>query len=77
MNSVKSETSKYFGNNFSILKKEQLSEKFRNPLINNNLLEEKKLIQEEKNKLVNEDIISGKKILKEINVFRDKKLKRK
>ena len=77
MESVKMETSKYFGNNFSILKKEQLSKKFRNPLINNNLLEEKKLIQEEKNKLVNEDIISGKKILKEINVFRDKKLKRK
>ena len=75
--SVKSETSKYFGNNFSILKKEQFSEKFRNPLINNNLLNENKFIKEENNKIIKEDIISGKKILNEIYFLKAKKSKRK
>ena len=77
LESVKSETSKYFGNNFSILKKEQFSEKFRNPLINNNLLNENKFIKEENNKIIKEDIISGKKILNEIYILKAKKSKRK
>ena len=77
MNSVKLETDKYFGNNFSILRKEQFSAKFRNPLLNNNFLGEKNLIKEEKYKEIKEDIISGKSILNEINLGKIKSSKRK
>lgn len=72
MNSVKSETSKYFGNNFSILRKEHFSAKFRNPLLNNNLLNEKNNTKEEKYKKIKEDIISGQIILNEIDIFKRK-----
>ena len=72
IDSLKSESNKYFANNFSILRKEQFSAKFRNPLINNNLLNEQKLITEEKSKKIKEDIISGKSILNEINLYKIK-----
>ena len=77
LDSLKLESTKCFGNNFSILRKEQFSAKFRNPLLNNNLLNEKKLVTEEKSKKINEDIISGQGILKEINLDKIKKSGRK
>ena len=77
LNSVKLETNKYFGSNFSILRKEHFSDKFRNPLLNNNLLSEQNLVKEEKYKKINEDIISGKGILDEIYLAKIKNVKRK
>ena len=77
MESVKLETIKYFGNNFSILGKEKFSEKYRNPLLNNNLLNERNSIKEEKYNIIKEDIISGKSILNEINHRKIQNIKRK
>ena len=68
MNSVKFESNKFFGNNFSLLRKEKFSAQYRNPLLNNNLLSDDiKIIKEEKYKKIREDIIAGKAILNEIN----------
>ena len=75
--SVKFESSKYFGNNFSILKKEKFSAKYRNPLLNNNLLSDRNIAKEEKYNKIKEDIISGKSILNEINLGKIKNAKRK
>ena len=65
MNSIKSESEKYFGNDFALIKKEKFFEKYRNPL-NNELFNEKKEIKEENFKKIKEDIISGQEILNEI-----------
>ena len=65
MNSIKSESGKYFGNDFALIKKENFFEKYRNPL-NNELFNEKKEIKEENFKKIKEDIISGQEILNEI-----------
>ena len=46
-----------------IVGKEKFSEKYRNPLLNNNLLNERNSIKEEKYNIIKEDIISGKSIL--------------
>ena len=77
MESVKLESNKYFGNNFSILRKEKFSPKYRNPLLNNNLLSDRIIVKEEKYNKINEDIISGKSILNEINLGKIKNTKRK
>ena len=77
LDSLKLESTKFFGNNFSILRKEQFSAKFRNPLLNNNLLNEEKLVTEEKSKKIDENIISGIGILNEINLDKIKKSRRK
>ena len=68
MEAVKFDSTKFFDNNFSILRKEQFSANFRNPLLNNNLLsDDRKIITEEKYKEIREEIIAGKEILNEIN----------
>ena len=76
MDSVKLESGKYYGNDFALLKKEQFSEKYRNPL-NNELFNEKEEVKEENYKKIREDIISGQEILNEIYRSRMKIIKKK
>ena len=75
MDSVKLESSKYFGSNFAILKNHHFSAKFRNPL-NNEILDEKKETKEEKYKEIKEEIVSGQEILNEINLSKMKLTKK-
>ena len=69
LNSIKKDTNKYFGQSFSLIKKENFSSKYRNPLLNNNLLDEGKE-KIEKYKKINENIIPGMKIIHEIDCQR-------
>ena len=80
LNSIKKDTNKYFGQSFSLIKKENFSSKYRNLLLNNNLLDEDK-DKIEKYKKINENIVPGMNIINEIdsqrsdleNIFKPKK----
>jgi hypothetical protein len=69
LNSIKKDTNKYFGQSFCLIKKENFSSKYRNPLLNNNLLDEDK-DKIEKYKKINENIIPGMNIIKELDCQR-------
>jgi len=80
LNIIKKDTNKYFGQSFSLIKKDNFSSKYRNPLLNNNLLDENKN-EIEKYKKINENIIPGMNIINEIdcqkndleNIFKPKR----
>lgn len=77
---IKKDTNKYFGQSFSLIKKDNFSSKYRNPLLNNNLIDENKN-EIEKYKKINENIIPGMNIINEIdcqksdleNIFKPKR----
>ena len=66
LNTIKKDTDKYFGQSFTLIKKENFSSKYRNPLLNNNLIDENK-DEIEKYKKINENIIPGMNIINEID----------